>query len=139
MEQFGFNVAASRLTSGNHSLDRILENRLAKFFGAEDALLVSTGYLSDLVAAQGLAGNFSHAPIDSSAHPALVDAARFLECPVLQFKHGDSADLAAVVTRCGPETKLILLTDGMFSRDGSAAPLRQYPGCPPTRRRHPGG
>src|SRR5436305_10649774 len=84
VRKYGLNVAASRLTTGNHKLYGELEERLADFFKAETATLVSTGYLSNVVAAQALAGNFSHAIIDERSHPSLEDAARFLECPLLQ-------------------------------------------------------
>jgi 8-amino-7-oxononanoate synthase len=124
--RFGLNVAASRLTTGNHSLYLELEKRLRSFFGAEDALVVSSGYLTDLVVAQALAGQFSHALLDERAHPALFDAARFLDCPVLRFKTQAPAAVQEAVRRCGPGSKLALLTDGMFSHDGSAAPLKEY-------------
>ena len=124
--RYGLNVAASRLTTGNHRLYQVLERRLAEFFAAPSALLVPTGYLADLIAAQALAGDFSCALVDEASHSSLRDAARFLECPVRQFRHRDAADLARVVRRCGAGAKLVLLTDGMFSRDGSAAPLADY-------------
>ncbi len=126
VKKYGLNVAASRLTTGNHALYHELEAALAGFFAAESALLVSNGYVTNLVVAQALAGSFSHALIDASAHPSLADAARFLDCPVLQFKSRDAEALAAAVQRCGPHAKLMVLTDGMFSGDGSAAPLAQY-------------
>src|SRR4029077_10374100 len=81
---------------------------------------------TNLVVAQALAGNFSHALIDERSHPSLSDAARFLDCPILQFRHADVEAMAHAVSRCGPGTKLILLTDGVFSHDGSAAPLKEY-------------
>jgi len=124
--KFGLNVSASRLTTGNHALYRELETELATFFAAESALLVPSGYVSNLVAAQALAGTFSHALIDDAAHSSGSDAARLLDCPVLQFKSRNPDALAAAVRRCGPESKLLVLTDGMFSDDGSAAPLAQY-------------
>jgi 8-amino-7-oxononanoate synthase len=126
VKKYGLNVAASRLTTGNHVLYRELEAGLACFFAAEGALLVPTGYVTNLIAAQALASNFSHALIDDHAHPSLSDAARLLDCPVLQFKSRDAEALAAAVQRCGPGSKLLVLTDGMFSSDGSAAPLAQY-------------
>ena len=126
VKKFGLNVAASRLTTGNHLLYTRLETELADFFAAESATLVSNGYVSNLVAAQALAGNFSHALIDDDTHASVSDAARLLDCPVLQFKSRDVDALAAAVQRCGPGSKLLVLTDGMFSRDGSAAPLAQY-------------
>ena len=126
LNDFGLSVAASRLTTGNHVLYGELEQQLARFFKTQTALLVSSGYVANLVVAQALAGQFSHALIDESAHPSLADASRMLECPVLRFAHRSATDLGSAVRRCGPGAKLILLTDGMFSRDGSVAPLKEY-------------
>ena len=126
VKKYGLNVAASRLTTGNHVLYIELEAQLAGFFAAESALLVASGYMTNLVVAQALAGSFSHALIDEGSHPSLADAARFLDCPVLRFKSRDAEALARSVRRCGPHSKLVVLTDGMFSSDGSAAPLAEY-------------
>src|SRR5438445_2633403 len=126
VKKYGLNVAASRLTTGNHILYQRLEQSLAEFFHVPSALLVPTGYMSNLVAAQALTGNFSHALLDAESHPSLSDAARFLDCPVLRFEHQNSEDLTRSVRRCGAGAKLILLTEGLFSRDGSVAPLTEY-------------
>lgn len=126
LKNFGLNVAASRMTTGNHELYRTLETELAKFFGAEDALVLAGGYVTSLAVAQALAGQFSHVLIDERAHPALFDAAQMLDCPVLKFKHRDADDFAGSIARCGRGGRPIALTDGMFSRDGSVAPLRAY-------------
>jgi len=126
LKQFGLNVAASRLTTGHHKIYEMLERQFADFFGTEDALLLSSGYLTGTVVAQALAGNFSHALVDNRAHPALLDAAVQLDCPVLKFKHRDSHDFARAVARCGRGARPIVLTDGMFAHDGSAAPLKAY-------------
>src|ERR1700760_3498516 len=61
LKKFGFKVAAPRKTTGNHELYEQLEKRLASFFGAETATLASNGYTPNLIAAQALAGEFSHA------------------------------------------------------------------------------
>jgi glycine C-acetyltransferase/8-amino-7-oxononanoate synthase len=129
VKRFGLNVAASRLTTGNHEIYLKLEQQLARFFDAEDALLISSGYLTSLTVAQALAGNCSHALIDERAHSALADAAQLLDCPVLRFKHRDAGDLARTAARCGRGARLIVLTDGMFSHDGSMAPLKSYLNC----------
>lgn len=126
VSRYGLSVSASRLTTGNHTLYQSLEKNLARFFGAPSALLLGSGYLANLAVAQALSGQFSHALIDEQAHPSLTDAVRFLDCPVLRFKTRSPAELQLAVARCGPEAKLIVLTDGMFSRDGSAAPLGEY-------------
>src|SRR6185503_15321003 len=89
-------------------------------------LLVPTGYLTNLIVAQALAGNFSHALLDEEAHPSLSDAARLLECPILRFKHRDGEEVSRAARRCGFGAKFLLLTDGLFPRNGLAAPLADY-------------
>lgn len=126
IKEFGLNVAASRLTTGHHKIYEVLEEKLADFFDVEDALLVSNGYLTGMIVAQALAGNFSHALVDERAHPALLDAANQLNCAIVRFKHRDADDFLRAVVRCGKGARLIVLTDGMFSHNGSAAPLKAY-------------
>lgn len=126
LQRSGLTVAASRLTTGNHPLYGELEERLRRFFRAEAALVVPTGYSADLILAQALAGQFSHCLIDARAHGALVDASQVLGCPVLKFMSRSVADLERALARCGPQAKPVLLTDGLFSADGSTAPLADY-------------
>lgn len=126
LKKYGLNVAASRLTTGHHKIYEHLEDQLARFFKAEDALLVSTGYLTGIIVAQALSGKFSHALMDERAHPAMLDAADQLGCPILKFKHRDADDFAKTINRCGKGARPIVLTDGMFSHNGSVAPLKAY-------------
>ncbi|HTB85460.1 MAG TPA: pyridoxal phosphate-dependent aminotransferase family protein [Candidatus Sulfotelmatobacter sp.] len=126
LAETGLNVAASRLTTGDRAIYHELENRLQKFFRCEAALILSDGYLAPLAAAQAFAGEFTHAFMDERAHGALVDAANLLGCPVQKFSHRDPADLGKKISRGGKNFRPVVLTDGMFSADGSIAPLRAY-------------
>lgn len=125
LTKYGLNVAASRITTGNHAIYGKLEHELQKFFGAESALLTNSGYVTNLIVAQGLAGQFSHALIDERAHVALHDAASLLRCPVKRFKHRNVADFGSVLKRCGRSARPVVLTDGMFAHNGSVAPLKE--------------
>jgi 7-keto-8-aminopelargonate synthetase-like enzyme len=126
VDRYGLNVASSRVTTGNHRLYRELEHKLAQFFGAEDALLVSSGYMTGIAVTQALAGKFTHALMDERAHVCLRDAAQFLGCQVVRFKHRDPADVARRIKRCGKNTRVVLITDGMYGGQGTAAPLAEY-------------
>lgn len=122
----GLNVSASRLTTGNREVYLRLEAALAAFFQAESALVLSDGYLAPLAAAQALAGDFTHAFVDEWAHGALADAARLLGCPVMSFPHRNPPALQKLLVKSGRRARPVVLTDGMFSHDGSVAPLRAY-------------
>ncbi|HZM02664.1 MAG TPA: pyridoxal phosphate-dependent aminotransferase family protein, partial [Candidatus Saccharimonadales bacterium] len=125
LKKYGLNVAASRLTTGNHVLYAKLEAALSRFFGAPAALLIGNGYATNCVVAQALRDDFTHVVIDAKAHPSLRDASRFFNAPVLEFQHRDAQDLARVLAGAGRHVKPILLTDGV-STLGELAPLAEY-------------
>jgi len=126
LERFGLNVAASRKTTGNHVIYGQLEEELTCFFECEAAVLVSNGYLTNLVVAQALAGDFTHALIDERAHGSLFDAAGMLGCPIIHYPHRDAQAVAAQVRSLGARAKVLVLTDGLFPHCGEVAPLDQY-------------
>jgi 7-keto-8-aminopelargonate synthetase-like enzyme len=124
--KFGLNVSASRRTTGNHALYEELEHALAKFFGVEAAVLLSTGYSTNLAVAQTLAGNFTHVLADERAHLSLLDAWRMLGRKPKFFRHREMADAKVAAEKCGKAAKILLLTDGLFSHSGQVAPLADY-------------
>ena len=89
----GLTVSASRKTTGNHLLFEKLEKATAQFFGSERAVLVSNGYLCNLVVAQALNGKISHAFVDERSHSSVQDALKLLEAKTELFRHADADDL----------------------------------------------
>lgn len=126
LKTHGLGVSASRKTTGNHPLFGQLEAALADFFESPTAVLVSAGYITNLVVAQALNGRFTHVLIDERAHTSLQEAAVLLGLPTLTFRHRTPAHVAQLIDRLTPPAIPLLLTDGMFSHDGSLAPLREY-------------
>lgn len=122
----GLSSSASRITTGNHPIYSRLEKRLASFFGARAALTVSAGYLANIAVTQSLAGEITHGLLDERSHASLFDAARFLDCPITTFAHRNAADLNRKLSQLPPAAKPLLMTDGLFSHDGSLAPLKTY-------------
>ncbi|MDX1951383.1 MAG: pyridoxal phosphate-dependent aminotransferase family protein [Verrucomicrobiota bacterium] len=120
-------VSASRMTTGNHPLYTEVEQKMARFFAAEFALIVSNGYLTNLIAAQGMAGDFGQVWIDARAHASLQDAALHLKAgKILKFEHRSSSGVAKLYRKLPSGSRAILLTDGMFPVDGAVAPLAEY-------------
>ncbi len=126
LKKFGLSVAASRITTGNHPLYETLETALAKFFEADSATVVSSGYVTGTVVAQALAGEATKVLIDEKTHGALVDAEPHFGCPVVRFRHRDSTDLRRLVRPLRKTARPIVLTDGLYAHDGSVAPLTKY-------------
>jgi len=126
LDRDGLNVAASRMTTGNHPIFTRLEKALADFFGAPAALLAGNGYATNMIVVQALRDDFTHILMDERAHLSLRDATRFFAGPVMEFKHRAAPNLARQLRRLRGESRPLVLTDGLFSRDGEIAPLAEY-------------
>ncbi len=124
--RFGVGLGASRKTTGNHPLFLRLERALARFFDVEAALLVPTGYSTNLMVAQGFAGDATHVLMDERAHATLRDAAALLGAPQVLFRHRDAGDLARRLAKLPARAHPWVLTDGTFGHDGAVAPLDRY-------------
>lgn len=126
LDSSGLNVAASRRTTGNHVLYESLERTARRFFQAESATLVSSGYATNLCVAQALAGTITRVLIDERAHGSLQDAAHLTGAPITRFRHRDPADALRAVRRAGRHARLLLMTDGLMAHSGEVAPLDEY-------------
>jgi len=129
----GLNVAASRLTTGNDPRYREAELLVAEFFGVAEAVLLSSGYVTNLVVAQALAGEVTHVFADERAHVCLTDAAKLLQCPLIPFPHRQTAGLALLLKQLPASARPLVMTDGMFARDGAVAPLAELLAALPRR------
>ncbi len=127
--QFGFNVGASRVTTGNHALYEQLESRLASFFGFPAATLVSSGYAANLVAVQALSGLCARFLIDAQAHSSLRLASDLLKVPGASFVHRDPVDFQRRMEDRKAPGGTLALTDGLFSFSGAVADLSRYAPC----------
>lgn len=126
LRHHGLNVAASRVTTGNHPLYTELEVALARFFAVEAALVVPNGYATNLVVAQALAGDATHAFVDTAVHASPKDAAMVLGCPARTFAHHDATQLAGQLRRLPRRARPVVFTDGLDAREGTVAPLGAY-------------
>jgi 8-amino-7-oxononanoate synthase len=131
LERYGLNVAASRMTTGNHLVYERLEERLAQFFGVKSALFFSTGYHTNLAVAEGLLGEFTHVLVEDRSHSSLLESAPRFGAQVKIFQHRDPEDLGRVLKGCGKGIRPILLTEGLCAWDGTVAPLGRFLGILP--------
>lgn len=124
----GLSCAGSRTTTGNHPLLAELERRLAKFLSAGAAVTCASGYLSNAMALEAVAGEFQRFFIDGSAHSSLTGpAGRLPREAVVTFKHADPEDLERLLKgNLRPGERPLVLTDGVVPVDGELPPLGAY-------------
>jgi 8-amino-7-oxononanoate synthase len=124
--RFGLSTSASRETSGNTPVHEQLEMELVRFIadvppGPVGGVLVPDGYTANLAAAQGLVGRCGYAIVDRRAHASLADAARCAGMTVECFEHLDANAARRALGRLGGPA--VVMTDGVFTTDGSVAPV----------------
>ena len=120
--RWGTGAGASRLISGNMTLHRHLEGKLAEFERTESALLFGSGYLANTGVISALAGRGDVVYSDELNHASIIDGCRLSRAETFVYRHGDAEHLAwGMRERRG--RRGLIVTDGVFSMDGDLAPL----------------
>jgi 8-amino-7-oxononanoate synthase len=124
--RFGVGSGASHLVSGHGAAHAALEGELARWLaphipGAR-ALYFSNGYMANLAVLTALGGADATLFCDKLNHASLIDGALLSRAKVQRYPHADLARLAEQLAQCATPLKLIV-TDAVFSMDGSLAPL----------------
>ncbi len=123
-ERFGASAGASRLVSGNMSLHRRLEERIAEFSGYEASLVFGSGYLANLGTVAALAGRGQMVFSDELNHASIIDGCRLSRAERFVYRHGDLEHLSWGLRKAGTTASLIV-TDAVFSMDGDVAPVAE--------------
>ncbi|HJU05434.1 MAG TPA: 8-amino-7-oxononanoate synthase [Nitrospiraceae bacterium] len=122
-EQFGVGSGASRLVSGTQPPHHELEMALARFKGTESALIFSSGYLANLGLVSILMERGGLIVADRLCHASLIDGCRLSRADFRVFRHRDLSHLEMLLAKRGRGPNTLIVTDGIFSMDGDAAPL----------------
>jgi 8-amino-7-oxononanoate synthase len=121
---WGAGATGSRLVTGDTELHQQFESELAEFVGAPAGLLFSSGYTANLGAVVGLSGPGSLLVSDALSHASLVDACRLSRARVVVAPHRD-VDAVDAALGSRDEERAVVITDSVFSADGSLAPVRE--------------
>lgn len=122
IEKWGAGAGASRLVSGNMEPHVILEERIREFKGVEAALLFNSGYNANMGVITALADRNSEVFSDRLNHASIVDACVLSRAKVKRYPNRDIGALEDLLKTSTSRKKLIV-TDSVFSMDGTLAPL----------------
>ena len=123
-EKFGTGSTGSRLLSGHRQLHRDLEEAIAQLKGTEDAIVFSSGYLANLGTIAAVVGKRDLILSDRYNHASLKNGAILSGATVVEYSHGDLADLQRQLEEYRHQyRRALILTDSVFSMDGDLCPL----------------
>jgi len=122
VDKYGTGSGASRLVSGTMSVHRELEGAVARFKGAEAAIVFPTGYMANTGTIPALAGRGDTVYCDRLNHASIFDGCRLSGATLRIYPHKDIAKLDELLGR-EREGAALVITDTVFSMDGDLAPL----------------
>jgi glycine C-acetyltransferase len=125
LHEWGFGMASVRFICGTQTLHTELERRLARFLGTEAALLYSSCFDANGGIFETLFGAEDAIISDELNHASLIDGIRLSRTRRLRYRNADMGDLAAQLEAAAGARRTVIVTDGVFSMDGSYAPLDQ--------------
>ncbi len=125
LDQWGFGMASVRFICGTQSQHVRLEQRLAEFLGTEAAILYSSCFDANGGVFEVLFGEEDAIISDELNHASLIDGIRLAKASRYRYRNADMADLRAQLEAAvaAGSRRRVVVTDGVFSMDGSYAPL----------------
>jgi glycine C-acetyltransferase len=123
-KKYGVGPAAVRSIAGTMDLHVQLEQRLAKFKGAEDVITFQSGFTANLGTISALVGKEDVVFSDRLNHASIIDGCRLSGAKIIPYEHNDPGALEdAIKDNLSNYRRALIVTDGVFSMDGDIAPL----------------
>jgi glycine C-acetyltransferase len=123
LQEWGFGMASVRFICGTQTLHTQLEARLSDFLGTEATILYSSCFDANGGVFETLFSAEDAVISDELNHASLIDGIRLCKARRLRYRNADMADLEAQLLAAADARRRVIVTDGVFSMDGSYAPL----------------
>ena len=122
----GTGTTGSRMANGTFHGHCNLEKELALFYGCSNAIVFSTGFVTNLGVISTLAGPGDVIVLDADSHASIYDACRMSGAEMIRFRHNNTADLEKKLQRLGSRTaRTLIIVEGIYSMLGDCAPLAE--------------
>ena len=125
LQEWGFGMASVRFICGTLTLHAELETKLSAFLGTDATILYSSCFDANGGVFETLFGEQDAIISDELNHASLIDGIRLSKSQRLRYRNADMADLKSQLVSAADARRRVIVTDGVFSMDGSFAPLDQ--------------
>jgi len=120
---YGYGLASVRFICGTQTIHTQLEERIASFFGTEDTILYGSCWNANEGLFQTVALEQDAIISDELNHASIIDGIRLAKARKERFKNRDMGDLRRALEATRDARNRLIMTDGVFSMEGSLAPL----------------
>lgn len=123
LDTHGYGMSSVRFICGTQDIHRELEQKIAKFYGKDDAILYAAAFDANAGVFEPLFGPEDAIISDELNHASIIDGVRLCKAQRYRFKHSDMADLEEQLKKAQDQRYRIIVTDGVFSMDGDYAKM----------------
>jgi len=123
LDKYGFGLSSVRFICGTQNIHKELEKRLSQFLGMEDTILYSSCFDANGGLFEALLAPEDAVISDSLNHASIIDGVRLCKAQRLRYNTNDMSDLELKLKEAKNCRYKMIVTDGVFSMDGTIANL----------------
>lgn len=119
----GYGMSSVRFICGTQDIHKELESKISEFLGTEDTILYAAAFDANGGVFEPLFGAEDAIISDALNHASIIDGVRLCKAVRYRYEHNDMADLEVQLQAAQAQRNRIIVTDGVFSMDGTIAKL----------------
>jgi glycine C-acetyltransferase len=123
LDEWGYGLASVRFICGTQTIHKQLEEKLTTFLGTEDTILYTSCFDANGGLFETLLSPDDAVISDELNHASIIDGVRLCKASRFRYKNNDMEDLEAQLLAAKDARRKLIVTDGVFSMDGSLANL----------------
>ena len=123
IDTHGFGMSSVRFICGTQDIHKELENKISSFLGMEDTILYAAAFDANGGVFEPLFGPEDAIISDQLNHASIIDGIRLCKAQRYRYLHNDMSDLEEKLKETTNCRARIIVTDGVFSMDGTIAQL----------------
>jgi len=123
LDNRGYGMSSVRFICGTQDIHKQLEEELSKFVGMEVTILYVACFDANAGVFEPLLGPEDVIVSDALNHASIIDGVRLCKAARARYKHNDMEDLEAQLIKHKDARTKLIVTDSVFSMDGTIAQL----------------
>jgi glycine C-acetyltransferase len=123
IDTHGFGMSSVRFICGTQDIHKTLEQKISEYLGMEDTILYAAAFDANGGLFEPLFDVRDAIISDSLNHASIIDGVRLCKAQRYRYNNNDMADLEAKLIEAKDARHRIIVTDGVFSMDGTIAQL----------------
>lgn len=123
IDTHGFGLSSVRFICGTQDIHKTLEAKISEFLGTEDTILYAAAFDANGGVFEPLFNEKDAIISDALNHASIIDGVRLCKAERHRYEHNNMADLEAKLQATAHCRNRIIVTDSVFSMDGTIAQL----------------